>query len=177
MQHQRRTIAWSALHSNYTCVCDCLQSKLLRMLRAMSQTIPKLRVNEAATVCGGRDSRIRNVRAAVTACSPSPVSQEWDGLTKWRSFIDARRGLNADGKITATVRPFFRTESGSTEDDKYCICSRIMHKAQNICLLTHLVVYCTASGGTSVGHKACRHGAAGYSRRTSCDSFIDRRSS
>lgn len=148
----------------------------MRMLRAMSQTIPKLRVKKAATVCGGRDSRIRNVRAAVTACSPSPVSQEWDGLTKWRSFIDSRRGLDADGEITASVRPFFGTESGSTEYDKYCVCSRIMHKAQYICLLTRLVVYCTATGVTSVGHKACRHGAAGYSRRTSCDSFIDSRS-
>jgi hypothetical protein len=48
------------------------------------------------------------VRMAVTTSVPAPTSEasiEWDGLYQWRSFIDSRRGLDAEGKITSSVRP------------------------------------------------------------------------
>lgn len=39
-----------------------------------------------------------------TACSADPVAAvEWPGLRSWRSFVDERRGLDAEGKITAQV--------------------------------------------------------------------------
>lgn len=54
---------------------------------------------------------------AATACTTDPVlPAEWKGLQSWRSFVDARRGLDAEGTITALVcAAFFRVCIASSQ--------------------------------------------------------------
>lgn len=76
------------------------------MWQALSRIMHRGRAFQPAPAGGGRAYCRGTVRMAATACSTDPVAAvEWPGLRSWRSFVDERRGLDTEGKITAQVLP------------------------------------------------------------------------